>query len=436
MLRRQNSSGGSKRLRRQNSHESDPSVNSCFHGSAHVHPNPAAPAEEGSHAVTADETVTFGQWAARGAAAEDGIERVNHYVRAIEIAANDLTISKQELARAWDGLACSAVVQDNGGTKVAGEWAARQQMYLTAVTLCVQKDMAWWWCALSFSVAEEDQIEFQGAEYSRIQCYAYALDAEPDCSRVWLNMGIELEMADDSEDEDDSDLDDDVQGREYAALLAVRDELDHSLEIECYLRALQHDSTNANGWINLGITGGAKIGSVEYGEAECYIKGLECNKNNSDGWVYLAEEGGGVVQGKTYTEQACAEMCLFLNPKNCDAWRALSEKNGGTVGGEHMSADECLSMFWCTADDEDAEDELFLRDDECADVEGHVLMTPAGRFIEAIQIDANNALAWRSLGKNGGGTFINPLHQLQARNPKTTYSKKDCIRYADMLTWT
>ena len=114
----------------------------------------------------------------------------------------------------------------------------------------------------------------------------------------------------------------------------------------------------------------------------------------------------------------------------------LLRNNGGTVGGEHVSADECLSMFWVTADDEDAEDELFLRDPECVDVEGHVLMTPAGRFIEAIQQDPNNALAWHSLGGVGGGTFINPLHKLEARNLKTAYSKKDCIRYADMLTWT
>ena len=96
-----------------------------------------------------------------------------------------------------------------------------------------------------------------------------------------------------------------------------------------------------------------------------------------------------------------------------------------------MSADECLSMFWCTADDEDAEDELFPRG---VDVEGHVLMTPAGRFIEAIQIDPNNASAWNSLSKVGGDTVVKALHKLQAHNPKTTYSKKDCIQYADMTT--
>ena len=160
-------------------------------------------------------------------------------------------------------------------------------MYLNALLVGAQKDKAWWWCALARSMGDDPFVEFEGKIYSEMQCYACALDAEPDYSRAWGNIGAEFSYKageDDSDDNSDTDDDvssasyDDVQGIEYTALVALKDELGHSLEIECYLRALKHNILNSFAWFDLGRGGGGKVGSVEYGPAECLVKWLEINE--------------------------------------------------------------------------------------------------------------------------------------------------------------
>ena len=104
---------------------------------------------------------------------------------------------------------------------------------------------------------------------------------------------------------------------------------------------------------------------------------------------------------------------LEIKPTYRYAWQNLGTEDGGEVSGQLYLADACFSRSW------------YYRGVEGGVSVGSVEYTEAECYIKAVGLDVELLEAWTGLGSVGGGQV-----------GEKAFSAKQCLRYAEELSWT
>jgi len=150
---------------------------------------------------------------------------------------------------------------------------------------------------------------------------------------------------------------------------------------------------------------------------------------NGKAWLELALDGGGRVWGYTYTKKECYIRSLELDPECASAWHNLGVQCGGRLGGRDFSTRECYACSLVCDPSCSGPKQWGNMRSQCKGQVAGKEYTPQECYIRSLELDPNCALAWNSLGVEGGGRVC-PVGQGPSLNSGVDTARSETARRA------
>jgi serine/threonine protein kinase len=217
--------------------------------------------------------------------------------------------SNPKCSSTWNNLgACMDATEE---VQVNGARYTKRQCYTEALKHAPKYSPAW--NNLGFGMNATEQVQVNGTRYTKRQCYVEALKLDPKYSAAWNNLGYSMNAAEQVQ----------VNGASYTRR-------------QCYVEALKHDPMDRFVWNNLGndmnATENVQINVKSYTKRQCYVEALKHGPSDGYTWFNLGNCMNAIeqvqVSGRAYAQQQCFLEALKLGPTDNGAWTRLGKWRG------------------------------------------------------------------------------------------------------------